>query len=323
MQIIRSRENPLWKRGLTLPQRLSYFTSMTTYFQALQLAVFVSMPALILATGQSPIGHVGLSFFARFVPYVASMLLAIKLTGGSRQRLGWDLYFSFLRMFIFLRALPTIVSGGRGLRFRVTPKASSGSTHRRGLYPHLAAALVNFAVIGALLVAPLPDHLGSATKTVAYVSAGIIAAVFTFALIRLWRRVYPRRDYRVALTLPTSIAVDGGPVTTGSTTDLSFGGAALTSPRALAPGTAISLRLLGEEPLTLPGTVVSCIETTGCLHRLGVSFGPAPLEAEKRLLQIILDAVTGTRQGDQREPAIDALPLATPVPRLALTGAEA
>ena len=44
-------------------------------------------------------------------------------TGGSSQRLVWDQYFSFLRMFTFLRALPTLVSGGRNIRFRVTPKA--------------------------------------------------------------------------------------------------------------------------------------------------------------------------------------------------------
>src|SRR5579875_1870823 len=37
MQILRSRENPLCKRGLTLAQRLNYLASMTTYFQALQL----------------------------------------------------------------------------------------------------------------------------------------------------------------------------------------------------------------------------------------------------------------------------------------------
>lgn len=74
--------------------------------------------ALMLATDQSPIANLGPSFFARFIPYMLATTVAIKLIGGSPQRLIWDQYFAFLRMFIFLRALPTIVTGGRGLLFR-------------------------------------------------------------------------------------------------------------------------------------------------------------------------------------------------------------
>ncbi len=139
MQILRSRENPLLKRGLSLAQRLNYFASMTTYFQALQLAVFVSMPL----------------FFVWFVPYMAITLATIKATGSS-QRLVWDQYFSFLRMFTFLRALPTLLSGGRNIRFRATPKAPAKEVPRAALYPHLGAAMVNLGVIAPLICASGP-----------------------------------------------------------------------------------------------------------------------------------------------------------------------
>jgi cellulose synthase (UDP-forming) len=208
MQILHGRENPLWKRGLSLAQRVSYFTSMTTYFQSLQIAVFVSMPALILATGESPIRNYGPSFFARFVPYVASVVVATKLTGGSSQRIAWDFYFAFLRMFTFLRALPPLVTGGRRLRFRVTPKAPSGPAHRRGLYPHLAAAVLNLAVIAALVAEPLRHGFDTGTTIAVCASAAIIAAFYALTLVRLWRRVYRRHHYRVPVALGDWVAVD-------------------------------------------------------------------------------------------------------------------
>jgi cellulose synthase (UDP-forming) len=296
MQILRSRENPLLKRGLSLAQRLNYFASMTTYFQALQLAVFVSMPLLILVSGQPPITSFGGAFFVRFVPYMAITLAAIKATGGSSQRLIWDQYFSFLRMFTFLRALPTLLTGGRNIRFRVTPKAPAKDVPRAALYPHLGVALMNLGVIAALIALPVRQGLDVWTTSIVCIFATLIAAVHVSAVARLWRRVYRRHHYRLPLQVVARVEAQGiGPFLT-QTEDISFSGLSITLPSRLARSSLVDVSLLLDEhdELLLHGSIAGNRPLPDGGYRAGVEFGSLPAEAEKRLLYHFLANATGT-----------------------------
>jgi cellulose synthase (UDP-forming) len=304
MQILRSRENPLLKKGLSFAQRLNYLASMTTYFQALQLALFVAMPLLILTSGQSPITTLGGSFFARFIPYMGITLVAIKATGGSSQRLIWDQYFSFLRMFTFLRALPTLLTGGRNLRFRVTPKSPGTGVPRAALFPHIGVALLNLAVVGALLVLPVRHGLNGWTTAIVSIFAGLIAAVHISAVGRLWRRVYRRHHYRLPLTLPAYVSLEGADSVLTQTDDISFGGLSVTLPVPPAPQAHIDIRLLLEEgdEIDLRGSVAGSRPLADGTYRVGVELGSLPGEAEKRLLYHFLANATGTLVGEDKSP---------------------
>lgn len=294
MQILRSRENPLWKPGLTLAQRISYLASMTTYLQAVPHAIFVAMPALILVTGQSPIVGLGAGFFVHFIPYMAATMIATKLSGGSSVRLLWDHYFAFLRMFTFLRASLTLVTGGRRLRFRVTPKAPTTSVQRRALYPHVAAMALNVASLVVLLGAPGINRFDGATTAVVAVCAGAVASLYAVALVKLWRRVYRRHHYRVPAGLAASIALDGEAEFLAETADLSFGGVSLVCARRFDPGVRVKVRLLGGNRVTIGGTIVSAAASAGDVHRLGVRFDSLNAEDEHRLLLRLLDAAMGS-----------------------------
>jgi cellulose synthase (UDP-forming) len=303
MQILRSRENPILKRGLSLPQRVNYFASMTTYFQAVQLAVLVAMPALVLFTGQSPIANLGGSFFVRFGPYLVLTLLASKLLGGSRQRMLWDQYFSFLRLFTFLRALPVLVTGGKRLRFRVTPKAPTESAHS-SLYPHVGVALINVGVVAAMIARP--GRFATGTAIAVSLCAAFIAATYLLAIARLWRRVYRRHHYRVSVELPAQLRLEDGLETAAATENISFGGLSLVSPCAVQPGTEAEIRiLLGAEMIAITGTIMSCTVNGGD-YRVGVQFGSLAVEDEKLLLMSMLDAAIGagrTSEQEHLEPA--------------------
>ncbi|MFL5961031.1 MAG: glycosyltransferase [Gaiellaceae bacterium] len=294
MQILRSRENPLVKPGLSLAQRLNYLASMTTYFQALQLAVFISMPLLILVSGQPPLTNFGAGFFARFIPYMAITLAAIKATGGSSQRLVWDQYFSFLRMFTFLRALPTLFTGGRNLRFRVTPK-SPGRISRAALYPHLGVAALNLGVIAALLALPVRQGLDGWTTAIVCVFAALIVAVHVSAVARLWRRVYRRHHYRLPLRVEARVEAAGIEPFLTRTEDLSFGGLSVTLPSRLAQRSLVDVRLLlGEhDELQLRGWIAGSRPQPGGDYRVGIELGSLSDEAEARLLYHFLANATG------------------------------
>jgi cellulose synthase (UDP-forming) len=296
MQILRSRENPLLKRGLSLPQRLNYLASMTTYFQALQLALFISMPLMILVSGQPPIANLGAGFFLRFGPYMVLTLVAIKATGGPSQRLVWDQYFSFLRMFTFLRALPTLVDGGRKLRFRVTPKSPRGGTRRTALYPHLGVAGLNLAVIAGLLASPVREGLDGWTTAIVCMVASLVVGVHFSAVVRLWRRVYRRHHYRLPLTVAARVDADGIGTFLTWTEDISFGGLSVTLPSRLARRSLVDVRLvLGErDELRVRGSIASNRPLPDGTYRVGIELGSLSDEAEKRLLYHFLANATAS-----------------------------
>lgn len=163
-----------------------------------------------------------------------------------------------------------------------------------------------------MLAAPLRDGLDAGTTIVVVLSAAIIAGIYAIALMRLWRRVYRRCDYRVSVEMPAAIAVDGAPVALARTKDLSFGGASLESARAIPAGTEVTIRLLGEDPVALTGTVIRSSDEAGGWHRIGISFHPLPLEDEKRLLLAILEAATGTHLANVTDRSITSVPLLGP-----------
>ena len=304
MQILRTRENPLWKPGLTIAQRVNYFASMTTYFQALQLAVLIAMPLLVLISDQSPIAGLGSGFFIRFVPYLALTIVASKLLGQGRQRFLWDQYYSFLRLFTFLRALPVLVFGGKGLRFRVTPKTPTATTRHSMLYPHVAVGLLNLGVIITLLATPLDRHLSTATVVIVAVSAGIVAATYLSVVLRLWRRVYRRHHYRFSLELPALYCAGGDErELPTSTEDISFGGASILLPEAVDVGGKASLPgIRSDAVIKLDGTVVSC-RPHGTGYRVALEFGAISLDDEALLLLRLLEAALGEQTpADQPSP---------------------
>ena len=76
MQLYGSRESPLWIRGLTIRQRLSYFASFMAYFEAFQKLILLATPALIIVLGVFPMRVHFWDFVMRWVPYFAISLIA-------------------------------------------------------------------------------------------------------------------------------------------------------------------------------------------------------------------------------------------------------
>lgn len=277
---------------------------MTTYFQSLQMAVFVSMPVLNLATGESRIRNLGPSFFARFVPYVVSVVVATKLTGGSSQRIASDFYFALLRKFTFLRALPTLVTGGRRLRFRVTPKAPErprtsmqalpaprrrGPQPRRGRHPRGCAP------------APRVRYRDDDRRLR---ERRIIAAFYALTLVRLWRRVYRRHHYRVPVALGGWVATNndaGADEIVARTKDISFGGASLVLARSIKPGARV--RSYCSVPNRSQSTARSSAAPPADAdsHLAGVSFDTVGPEDEERLLLVVLEAAVEQRERGPRQ----------------------
>jgi cellulose synthase (UDP-forming) len=148
MQVFR-KDNPLCGRGLTLGQRISFFASMETYFDALQKIALLAIPILVLLTGALPINTLSWSFWVRFTPYMILTFSALWLLGRGIYNI-WDiLRYDAIKMFTFTSALRTLITG-RTRPFQVTSKVAGDGN--RSLFqslftPHWIMMGLSFAAI--------------------------------------------------------------------------------------------------------------------------------------------------------------------------------
>ena len=139
MQVLRSRNSPLWTSGLTVSQRLSFIASTITYCDGPQQLILLAIPIVTLLTGILPIGAFGLPFAMRLVPYLVLIFLANKALGRSAYNFKHTWRYNVLRAFTFASVLPTLFTG-RARPFKVTGQEKdviSKSAAWRMVTPHL------------------------------------------------------------------------------------------------------------------------------------------------------------------------------------------
>jgi cellulose synthase (UDP-forming) len=197
-------DNPLAGRGLTFRQRLSFFASMGTYFDSMQKLVLLAIPIIVLFTGALPINTLTWPFWLRFTPYMILTFSALWLLGRGIYNI-WDvLRYDTVKMFTFITALPTLITG-RARPFQVTSKVAGDnnrSPFQRLVTPHWIVIGLSFAAIVVGIVnlihpiwyqpALLPTlfAIGWASFDLALVTSGVM----------LLRKVSRRVTYR----FPTS-----------------------------------------------------------------------------------------------------------------------
>jgi cellulose synthase (UDP-forming) len=143
------RENPLRQRGLSIPQRLMYFSTMWTYLSGFPALVYIAAPVLFLCFGVLPVETYGPRFLMFFLPYVVFNQAMFFLVGYGVK--VWRGHQYSLALFpLWIRACTTVIGNvvlGRTLGFVVTPKTQGMRVSQwRFVRPQLF-------VIGILVVA--------------------------------------------------------------------------------------------------------------------------------------------------------------------------
>ncbi len=121
------KENPLVIKGLTLPQRLMYFSTMWSYLSGFANLVYFAAPILFLTAGILPVNSYAAPFFLRFLPFmvVNQILFAV----ASRGLPTWRGQQYTLALFpVWIKACLTAGANvylGLPLNFAVTPKAGT------------------------------------------------------------------------------------------------------------------------------------------------------------------------------------------------------
>ncbi|MCE1174575.1 MAG: glycosyltransferase [Propionibacteriales bacterium] len=124
------RENPLVVRGLTLPQRMMYLSTMWSYLSGFATVVYLLAPILFLTAGVLPVNSYAAPFFLRFLPFmVANQLLFVFASRGLPTWRGQQ--YTLALFPVWIKACWTAAANvwaGRPLGFAVTPKANTRAT---------------------------------------------------------------------------------------------------------------------------------------------------------------------------------------------------
>jgi cellulose synthase (UDP-forming) len=157
------RENPLFLKGLSLPQRLLYFATMWSYFTGFAALVFFAAPIVFLVLGVLPVSTTAFEFFIRFLPFlVINQILFLVVGRGIPTWRGQQ--YNLALFPIWIRAVVTGCANvwfGRPLGFVVTEKSRQAVGNvGRLLWPQILVAvlLVLASIVGVIRLITLGEE---------------------------------------------------------------------------------------------------------------------------------------------------------------------
>ena len=234
MKILKSRDNPLIKKGLTLKQRLSHFAAVFTYFDAYQKLIYLLTPVILLFTGIMPIKVLdGFDFILHWVPYFALTMFANTLSGR-----GYFAYlevekFNTLKMITFIRASFSLIFS-KNMKFKVTPKTmeqTEKQKDRRELTIHMVilSAIITSVMFAAVnsLIKQFVAYPSVAAFAIAVFWSAINGVILFLALFEVLKRVYMRNDYRFPITMEGAVITEDGRESQCCINNISRGGVSI------------------------------------------------------------------------------------------------
>lgn len=134
------KENPLVKPGLSLAQRLQYFTTMYSYFSGFFAVVYLLAPVIYSLTGISPVVSYSGDFLIRIIPYLlVNKLLFFFVAWKLDTSRGAQ--YSLALFPLWIQAVLTVFSGEK-LTFKVTPKTRQSGIYLNMVIPQLAIVIL-------------------------------------------------------------------------------------------------------------------------------------------------------------------------------------
>lgn len=204
------KHNPLFKRGLTLAQRLQYVISSGFYLGGSVVAINALMPILFLFTGMVALSTNSMLLAMVFLPYIFLNLYTLQIATSYSYSFE-AISFSLSQFWMQLKALKMIAVGQKST-FAVTSKTKVQGNFTRLVIPHIA--YIAMAVAGLIYAIPRIGISASLLANVAWIVVNIViftpfiyAATSTSAPFSL-RRVF--RKITAIRLLPRTRNLEGG-----------------------------------------------------------------------------------------------------------------
>lgn len=255
-------KNPLFKRGLTVAQRLCYTSTMLYWFFWFWRPIFLLSPLCYALFGLE-IYRINLPDFACFViPHVfAAAFLSQFLHGRMRWPLFSELY-EYLQSFHVSRAALATMIRPRDPVFKVTAKGQS--VEEDGFSPLATPFIVTTLLLAAGLAAcawrysMFPEHRAAIVPVAVWCSLSLLLALGGLAVVYERKRV--RRQERFTVDRPAVLKLADGTAIDLTVADVSAGGVGLL----VDPKWRDAISRPDQTPvLTITATETEAATTTG------------------------------------------------------------
>ncbi|MEM7191053.1 MAG: glycosyltransferase [Pseudomonadota bacterium] len=139
------RDNPLFRAGMTLRQKLMYASTFWSYFSPFWVVIFLAAPLVSLFTGISPVEAYSSDFFLHLLPFLIIHELALIIgMWGIDNRDGRLISIAFF--WLNIKAMWTVIRG-REIRFHVTPKTRQSGRYLSVVAPHILIIALTVAAL--------------------------------------------------------------------------------------------------------------------------------------------------------------------------------
>jgi len=210
MQLYRSKDNPLFIKGLSFKQRISYFASFLAYFESIQKLFLIFVPTIIILFEIFPMRVNGYLFFLHWLPYFGFTILANKVSGRGYFNFIQTEKFNLLKMVVFLQSF-LILIWPKKLKFKVTPKSVENTVYVKErnslrLYMAIFGVIVGIVVSGIVKVATgLDTSLDSSHFILALVWASLNSSLVFLGIRDVLTKRHERKQYRFFLNRSAQI----------------------------------------------------------------------------------------------------------------------
>lgn len=269
-------DNPCFKKGLSLHQRLNYLASIFYFFHGLPRIVYLSTPLAPLILGIPPFTAGVLNLLAIYLPYAVASWVAFHWVSGRHRNPFWsDVYETAMCFGVAQAAFSTLLKP-RGYSFAVTPKWERFD--KWTVDPFL---ILPHGILLALLLAGLGSgcyRIFLGLGNYGAISISLVWAVYNIvvlgaALSAALEKPQRRSFIRLKRAIPCKLKV-GNEAIPCVTRDISEGGLSLKLARPVeVPLPTVSLSLPGSrKPTGLKGRVVRYDEEDNGEMVLAVQF---------------------------------------------------
>lgn len=204
--------NPLFKKGLTIPQRICFFSTIFGWLFGFPKLIYLTIPSIAVFAGLNPIQSFDFSFIWRCVCFLVVLIAGFEFVTRGYGKIIYCECFTTMNFFIVIKAAFRSIFGLFGLKsiFKVTGKGADESASLLGILPQLAIYLLSFAgvVWGGLKL--YYGMSGSFSGVASVIFWNCINALLTFSMIeKTTRPHHKRKDFRFIGTIPVRYALHG------------------------------------------------------------------------------------------------------------------
>ena len=184
-------DNPIFRKGMRLPQRFMYAATAWSYLGGLWNLIFLLSPIIFMFTLVAPVNAYTVDFFMHILPFIFMNELAFMVgTWGIAGYKGKATYLAFFP--VNLKAIWTVLKGEQ-IKFPTTPKERNEGVFIKHAIPQLtivALTLAGIAVVWTGYLSGTHDNLSGAVANTFWGLNNVIAMT-AWIMSSVWQ---PRDD---------------------------------------------------------------------------------------------------------------------------------